>query len=65
MEVCGRVLIGFLGVLTKLMKHYCLVLGVAKDKSLVRRLEYANWSILKSPYFKYRDMNHRFYLVYL
>ena len=41
-------LMGFLGVFTDSMADDCLVLGVAKDKSVAGRLEYSNCSILKS-----------------
>ena len=37
----------YLGVFMKSMEDGCLVLGGAKDKSLVGRLEHCNWSILK------------------
>ena len=43
--VSGMLLMGSLGVLTDSMDDDCLVLGVAKDKSLAGRLEYSNCSI--------------------
>ena len=39
---------GFLVEFTRSLKDDCLVLGVAKDNSLAERLEYSNWSILKT-----------------
>ena len=38
----------FLGIFTDSMEDDCLVLGVAKEKSLAGRLEHSNCSILKS-----------------
>ena len=44
----GMILVGLISVFTRSMEDDCLVLGVAKNKSLTGRLEYSNYSILKS-----------------
>ena len=44
----GMELMIFLGIFTDSMEDDCLVLGVAKEKSLAGRLEHSNFSILKS-----------------